>query len=113
MNEKYEKKRKELMILDKQKKMEEIKKRNMKEQSKKEKERQKIYEEKKFIDYISNRLKKNYTLKEEKLKYEGNQRKKGTEKNDLKEEILFLLLGVLKSKENLVRYQDINKYFYI
>ena len=42
-----------------------------------------------------------------------NQRKKGTEKNDLKEEILFLLLGVLKSKENLVRYQDINKYFYI
>ena len=92
MNEKYEKlkKRKELMILDKQKKMEEIKKRNIKEQSKKEKERQKIYEEKKFIDYISNRLKKNYTLKEDKLKNmkeikEKREQRQQLEKNDLME----------------------------
>ena len=75
IQEKYErlKKRKEKMILDKERKMEEIKERNIKEQIKKEKERQKIYQEKKFIDYISNKLKTNYSLKEEMLK---NQKEK-------------------------------------
>ena len=66
INKKYEKlkKRKELMIIDKEKKMEEIKERNIREQRKKEKERKKMYQEKKFIDYISNKLKQNYNLKE-------------------------------------------------
>ena len=66
INKKYEKlkKRKELMIIDKEKKMEEIKERNFREQRKKEKERKKMYQEKKFIDYISNKLKQNYNLKE-------------------------------------------------
>ena len=70
IKEKYEKlkQRKELMILDKERKMEEIKERNIKEQIKKEKERQKIYQEKKYIDYISNRLKNNYTIKDELFK---------------------------------------------
>ena len=45
MNEKYEKKRKELMILDKQKKMEEIKK-NIKEQLKKKKKDKKFMKKK-------------------------------------------------------------------
>ena len=112
MNEKYEKKRKELMILDKQKKMEEIKKRNMKEQSKKEKERQKIYEEKKFIDYISNRLKKNYTLKEEKLKNmkeikEKKEQKEQMEKNDLKEKEIISSFG---SFENERKFSNISGY---
>ena len=114
MNEKYEKlkKRKELMILDKQKKMEEIKKRNIKEQSKKEKERQKIYEEKKFIDYISNILKKNYTLKEEKLKNmkeikEKKEQKEQIEKNDLKEKEIISSFG---SFENERKFSNISGY---
>ena len=45
MNEKYEKKRKELMILDKQKKMEEIKK-NIKEQLKRKKKDKKFMKKK-------------------------------------------------------------------
>ena len=67
IKEKYEKlkKRKELIILNKEKKFEQIKEKNYLEQIKKEKERKKKYQEKKFIDYISAKLKNNYTLKEE------------------------------------------------
>ena len=76
IDEKYEKlkKRKEYMILDKERKIEEIKERNMKEQLKKEKERQKKYQEKKYIDFISNKLKKNYALKDEMLKKQVEQK---------------------------------------
>jgi len=78
IDEKYEKlkKRKEYMILDKERKIEEIKERNMKEQLKKEKERQKKYQEKKYIDFISNKLKKNYALKDEMLKKQEEQKKR-------------------------------------
>ena len=78
IDEKYEKlkKRKEYMILDKERKIEEIKERNINEQCKKEKERQKIYQEKKYIDYISNKLKKNYALKDEMLKKQQEQKKR-------------------------------------
>ena len=78
IDEKYEKlkKRKEYMILDKERKIEEIKERNMKEQLKKEKERQKKYQEKKYIDFISNKLKKNYALKDEMLKKQVEQKKR-------------------------------------
>ena len=78
IDEKYEKlkKRKEYMILDKERKIEEIKERNMKEQLKKEKERQKKYQEKKYIDFISNKLKKNYALKDEMLKKQQEQKKR-------------------------------------
>ena len=78
IDEKYEKlkKRKEYMILDKERKIEEIRERNMKEQLKKEKERQKKYQEKKYIDYISNKLKKNYALKDEMLKKQVEQKKR-------------------------------------
>ena len=67
IKDKYEKlkKRKELIILNKEKKFEQIKEKNYLEQIKKEKERKKMYQEKKFIDYISAKLKNNYTLKEE------------------------------------------------
>ena len=84
IREKYDKlkKRKELMILDKERKIEEAKERNLREQFKKEKERQKIYQEKKFIDYISNKLKKNYTIKEELMKKQQEQ-KEQKEKIDL------------------------------
>ena len=84
IREKYDKlkKRKELMILDKERKIEEVKERNLREQLKKEKERQKIYQEKKFIDYISNKLKKNYTIKEELMKKQQEQ-KEQKEKIDL------------------------------
>ena len=77
INEKYEKlkRRKEYMILDKERRIEEIKERNINEQFKKEKERQKIYQEKKYIDYISNKLKKNYALKDELLKKQEEQKK--------------------------------------
>ena len=67
IKDKYEKlkKRKELIILNKEKKFEEIKEKNFLEQIKKEKERKKIYQEKKFIDYISAKLKNNYAIREE------------------------------------------------
>ena len=67
IKDKYEKlkKRKELIILNKEKKFEQIKEKNYLEQIKKEKERKKMFQEKKFIDYISAKLKNNYTLKEE------------------------------------------------
>ena len=62
INEKFEnmKKRKELVILNNRKKMDLIKEKNRLEQSKKEKERLKIYNEKKYIEYIVAKLKKNY-----------------------------------------------------
>ena len=68
INEKYEKmkERKNLIIQNNKMKMDEIKVKNKTEQIKKEKERQKMYKEKKFIDYISTKLKKNYTTKENK-----------------------------------------------
>ena len=54
-----------MIILNKKKKIEEIKEKNFLEQIKKEKERKKIYQEKKFIDYISAKLKNNYAIREE------------------------------------------------
>ena len=62
INEKFEKmkKRKELVILDNKKRMDLIKQKNIAEQNKKEQERLKIYHEKKYIEYIVAKLKKNY-----------------------------------------------------
>ena len=53
-------KRKEMVILNKRKKLDLIKEKNRNEQSKKEQERLKIYQEKKYIDFIVKKLKKNY-----------------------------------------------------
>ena len=62
INTKFEnmKKRKELVILNNRKKLDLIKEKNRMEQSKKEQERLKIYHEKKYIEYIVAKLKKNY-----------------------------------------------------
>jgi hypothetical protein len=62
INEKFEnmKKRKEMVILNNRKKLDLIKEKNRLEQTKKEKERLKIYNEKKYIEYIIAKLKKNY-----------------------------------------------------
>jgi hypothetical protein len=53
-------KRKEMVILKKRKKLNLIKEKNKNEQSKKEQERLKIYQEKKYIDFMVKKLKKNY-----------------------------------------------------
>jgi hypothetical protein len=53
-------KRKEMVILNKRKKLDLIKEKNRNEQSKKEQERLKIYQERKYIDFIVKKLKKNY-----------------------------------------------------
>ena len=60
--EKFEKmkKRKELISQNNRIKMDMIKEKNIREQNKKEKERLKIYHEKKYIEYIVDKLKKNY-----------------------------------------------------
>ena len=54
------KKRKEMVRLKNKIKLEQMKDRNIMEQNKKEKERLKIYHEKKYIEYIVAKLKKNY-----------------------------------------------------
>ena len=61
--EKFEnmKKRKEMIILNNKKKMDLIKDKNRNEHSKKQLERLKIYSERKYIDDIIGKLKKNYT----------------------------------------------------
>jgi hypothetical protein len=61
-NEKFEgmKRRKELIIENNKMKMDMIKEKNSREQMKKERERLKIYHEKKYIEYIVAKLKKNY-----------------------------------------------------
>ena len=97
IKEKYDKlkQRKELMILDKEKKMEEIKEKNILEQIKKEKERKKIYQEKKFIDYISAKLKHNYTNKEE-------IKKEIKEKNEKKEpEAISSIISFESERKNI------------
>ena len=53
-------KRKEMVILNKRKKLDFIKEKNRNEQSKKEQERLRIYQERKYIDFIVKKLKKNY-----------------------------------------------------
>ena len=53
-------KRKEMVILNKRKKLDLIKEKNRNEQRKKEQERIKIYQERKYIDFIVKKLKKNY-----------------------------------------------------
>ena len=53
-------KRKEMVNLNKRKKLDLIKEKNRNEQSKKEQERLKIYQERKYIDFIVKKLKKNY-----------------------------------------------------
>ena len=53
-------KRKEMAILNKRKKLDLIKEKNKNEQSKKEQERLKMYQERKYIDYMVKKKKKNY-----------------------------------------------------
>ncbi len=62
ISEKFEnmKKRKEMVILNNRKKMDLMKEKNRIEQTKKEQERLKKYNEKKYIEYIVSKLKKNY-----------------------------------------------------
>ena len=76
-NKKFEnmKKRKEEIIQNNKIKMNMIKEKNIREQSKKEQERLKIYHEKKYIEYIVAKLKKNYI--------QAN--KENEEENDIKE----------------------------
>ena len=76
---KYEnmKKRKEAIIQNNKIKMNMIKEKNIREQSKKEQERLKIYHEKKYIEYIVAKLKKNYI--------QANM--ENEEENDIKEDI--------------------------
>ena len=85
INEKFEKmkKRKEMIIENNKMKMDMIKEKNSREQIKKEKERLKMYHEKKYIEYIVAKLKKNY-LQVNKENEEGNENDEISEESESK-----------------------------
>ena len=96
------KKRKEMVRLKNKIKLEQMKDRNIKEQNKKEQERLKIYHEKKYIEYIVTKLKKNYiqTNKDNVNEEKEKDKEKGKEienKNDEDEN-----KSITDSKSNMI-----------
>ena len=86
------KKRKELVILNNRKKLDLIKEKNRIEQGKKEQERLKIYHEKKYIEYIVAKLKKNYIQVNEQIKNDNDKNITKEDKTLEKEENKWIII---------------------
>lgn len=113
--EKFEnmRKRKEMIILNNKKKIDLMKEKNKSEQSKKELERIKIYEEKKYIESILKKLKKNYKqINKENEKINKNKNNISDDKdndiNDSEKKSSENIIDILKNDDNNDRNDNLS-----
>jgi len=113
INEKFEKmkKRKELVILNNKIKMDSIKEKNIKEQNKKEQERLKIYHEKKYIEYIVAKLKKNYIQANKDNENEKENEEKDNNDEQKNEDEVENNININNNTDNQISNNVINNYF--